>query len=52
MLDTSREVVEAQLHPGEIIGTVFALRGGVRLWFGVLTVGLLQDYGVEPFIQR
>jgi hypothetical protein len=31
MFDTSGEVIEAQLHPGEIIGVIAAVRGGVRL---------------------
>ena len=31
MFDTSGEVIEAQLHPGEIIGVIVAVRGGVRL---------------------
>ncbi len=51
MFDTSGEVVEAQLHPGEIIGAIVAVRGGVRL-LESLTARLLQDDGVEPFVQR
>jgi len=52
MFDTSGEVVEAQLHPGEIIGAFVAVRSGVRLWSRFLTTSLLQDDGVEPFVQR
>ena len=29
MFDTTGEVVEAQLHPGEIIGTIIAALGGL-----------------------
>ncbi len=51
MFYTSGEVVEAQLHPGKIIGAIVAVRGGVRL-FESLAARLLQDDGVEPFVQR
>ena len=51
MFDTTAEVVEAQLHPGEIIGAIVAVLGGLRL-LNHLTARLLQDDGVEPFVQR
>ncbi|MFY9687891.1 MAG: hypothetical protein WAJ88_19000, partial [Pseudolabrys sp.] len=48
MVDTSGEVVESQLHLGEIIAAIV----GARLRFELLTARLLQDDGVEPFVQR
>src|SRR5262245_3421859 len=50
MFDTSGEVVEAQLHLGEIIRTIIVVRDGLRLGFP--TGCLLQNDGIEPFIQR
>ena len=51
MFDTTAEVVEAQLHPGEIIVAIVAALRGLRL-LEHLTARLLEDDGVEPFVQR
>src|SRR5512144_133254 len=51
MFYTTGEVVEAQLHPGEIIGAVVAALRGLGLLESP-AARLLQDDGVEPFVQR
>lgn len=52
LLDASRQVIESELGSGKIVSAIVAPGVDRRIRFEVLSCCLLQDDGVEPFVQR